>query len=370
MTSNRFIPLAKPNILESDIENVAKVLRSGMLVQGTEVLNLEKELADFLNVKHVICLSNGTATLHTALMVLDIKEGDEVIIPALSYVATANVIERVGATPIFVDVDERSFNIDVTEIEAAITSRTKAIMPVHEFGLVADIGEIKRISDKHNLFLIEDAACALGSSENGKMAGTTGEFGSFSFHPRKAITSGEGGCLCTNDDKLAEKARILRNHGIDMSSGEMTFVEAGLNYRMTDFQAALLKGQLERVKDTLSYKSDLSDCYNRSLTNPNITVPIVKGTKTHAWQTYHVLIESPLERDQMISKLKEKGIGTNYGAQCMPAQEFYFKKYKLDSKSLFPNAYKAYTQGLALPLYELLTIQDIEYISQQVNQQK
>jgi dTDP-4-amino-4,6-dideoxygalactose transaminase len=368
MSVSKFIPLAKPNIQESDIDNVAKVLRSGMLVQGAEVQNLENELAEFLDVKHVICLSNGTATLHTALLALDIKEGDEVIIPALSYIATANVVERVGAVPIFVDVDERSFNIDVTKIEAAITSRTKAIMPVHEFGLIADIFRIKEIADAHNLFVIEDAACALGSSENGKMAGTTGEFGSFSFHPRKAITSGEGGCLCTNDDELAEKARIFRNHGVDMSSGTMEFVEAGLNYRMTDFQAAMLKGQLGRVKETLKYKSELARTYKTVLSNANVTLPILDDNKTHAWQTYHVLIEDPLNRDETILKLRENGIGTNYGAQCMPAQDYYYRKYGLESKKLYPNAYKAFTQGLALPLYELLTIQDIEYISEQINQ--
>ena len=368
--SQKFIPLAKPDIRELDIENVVKVLRSGMLVQGAEVQNLENELAKFLGAKHVICLSNGTATLHTALLTLNIKEGDEVIIPALSYIATANVVERVGATPIFVDVDERSFNIDVTKIEAAITPRTKAIMPVHEFGLIADIAKIKEIAKVNNLFIIQDAACALGSNENGIMAGTTGEFGSFSFHPRKAITSGEGGCLCTNNDELAAKARILRNHGVDMSSGKMEFVEAGLNYRMTDFQAALLKGQLSRVKETLAYKSGLAKTYNTSLSNANVTLPILDDNKTHAWQTYHVLIENPLNRDETILKLRENGIGTNYGAQCMPAQDYYFRKYGLDSQKLYPNAYKAFTQGLALPLYELLTTEDIEYISQQVNQLK
>ena len=365
--STNFIPLAKPDIRESDIENVAAVLRSGMLVQGAEVLNIEARLAEYLEVKHVICLSNGTATLHTALLALGIGPGDEVIIPALSYIATANVVERVGATPVFVDVEERSFNIDTAKIEAAISPRTKAIMPVHEFGLIADISRIKEIADANNLFVIEDAACALGSSENGIMAGTTGEFGSFSFHPRKAITSGEGGCLVTNDDTLADKARTLRNHGVDMSSGTMEFVEAGLNYRMTDFQAALLKGQLERLPKTLEYKRGLAAIYNEVLSNKEVLIPIVKEGKKHAWQTYHVLLSDRLDRGQTIAKLREKGIGTNYGAQCMPEQIYYKKKYNLDSQVLFPNAYRAYTKGLALPLYELLTKEDIIYISNQLN---
>jgi perosamine synthetase len=365
--SKNFIPLAKPNIRESDIENVAVVLRSGMLVQGAEVLNIEARLAEYLKVKHVICLSNGTATLHTALLALGIGPGDEVIIPALSYIATANVIERVGATPIFVDVEERSFNIDATKILAAITAKTKAIMPVHEFGLIADINIIKEIADANNLYLIEDAACALGAKQNDVFAGTIGDFGSFSFHPRKAITSGEGGCLVTNDDALADKARTLRNHGVDMSTGSMEFIEAGLNYRMTDFQAAMLKGQLERLPKTLEYKNVLAATYNEMLSNIEVLKPIVKEGKKHAWQTYHVLLSDSLDRDQTIAKLRENGIGTNYGAQCMPEQFYYKKKYNLDSQLLFPNAYRAYTKGLALPLYELLTKEDIIYISKQIN---
>ena len=175
---NTFIPLAKPNIIEEDILLVAKVLHSGMLVQGKFVEELENNFAQLSSAKYASALSNGTATLHLALIALGIKAGDEVIVPAFSYMATANVVELVGAKPIFVDIDITTFNIDVTKIEAAISSKTKAIIPVHEFGLACDIEGVMAIAKKHKLFVIEDAACALGAKYKNKHVGSFGDFGS------------------------------------------------------------------------------------------------------------------------------------------------------------------------------------------------
>ncbi|MBK7854503.1 MAG: DegT/DnrJ/EryC1/StrS family aminotransferase [Bacteroidetes bacterium] len=243
-----FIPLMQPGINDSDIEAVANVLRSGMLVQGKSSLEFEKEIADYLGCKHAILVSNGTASLHLALIALGIQEGDEVIVPAFSYVATANVVELVGATPIFVDVSIDDFNIEVSQIEKCITPRTKAIMPVHEFGIAANMDEIIEIAKKHNLKIIEDAACALGAKYNGKFVGTLSDIGSFSLHPRKSITSGEGGIITTDDDTIADKIKLLRNHGQRTVDGEMIFEEAGFNYRLTDFQAALAHSQFKRME--------------------------------------------------------------------------------------------------------------------------
>ena len=183
MSVSKFIPLMLPDIRQQDIEAVVNVLQSGMLIQGAKVKELETDLERFLNVKHAIAVANGTASLHLALVALGIGKGDEVIIPAFSYVATANVVELVGATPKFVDIEIKTFNINVDLIEQAITAKTKAIIPVHEFGLACDITKVCEIAKKHNLFVIEDAACALGASENGKFAGTFGHLGSFSFYP-------------------------------------------------------------------------------------------------------------------------------------------------------------------------------------------
>lgn len=362
-----FIPLMSPNITETDIAAVADVLRSGMLVQGENVAALENEIADFLGVKNVVAVSNGTATLHLALLANGIGQGDEVIVPAFSYVATANVVEIVGAKCVFVDVEKDTFNIDVSKIEQAITPQTKAIIPVHEFGLACDISGLMQIAEKYNLVVIEDAACALGAEENGKKVGTFGQIGSFSLHPRKAVTSGEGGLLTTDNDELAAQFRILRNHGIEMSGGKMNFVAAGFNYRMTDFQAALVRGQFSRIEEIIAKRNELAEIYFEELGNvEEIILPKIPTGKNHTWQTFHVILNKKLDRDKIISELKTRDIGTNYGAQCIPLQDYYAKKYGLDCEKDFPNSLTSYSQGLALPLYEKLLAEDIKTVSQEV----
>jgi perosamine synthetase len=363
-----FIPLARPDIREEDISLVADVLRSGMLVQGEYVRMLEDAFAKYHEVRHAIAVSNGTATLHLALKVLGIGEGDEVILPALSYVATANVVELVGATCVFVDVDEKTFNIDATRIEEKITSRTKAIIPVHEFGLSCDIQSVSSIAHKHGIPVIEDAACALGARQNGKLVGTFGLLGSFSLHPRKSITAGEGGILLTNDDALATKLRQLRNHGIEMENGQMNFVDVGFNYRMTDFQAALAWSQFGRLEAILRYKNDLAGNYSSALRNHKILSPVIPEGRNHTWQTFHLLLADEMDQRSAIAFLKQQNIGANYGAQCIPAQTYYRHRYGLDAQGLFPNAYRAFTKGLAIPIYERLSKEDILYIAQTVNQ--
>jgi perosamine synthetase len=364
---NKFIPLASPDINQQDIDCVTAVLRSGMLVQGINVLALEKSFNAFNKCKNAIALSNGTATLHLALLALGIGKGDEVIVPAFSYVATANVVEMVGATCVFVDIDINTFNIDVTKIEALFTSKTKAIIPVHEFGLACDIEAIIQIAAKHNLFVIEDAACALGATQNGKHTGTFGNLGSFSLHPRKSITSGEGGVLLTADDALAKKLRQLRNHGIEMREGQMHFVDAGLNYRMTDFQAALANSQMQRLTSILQYKQELAEVYFNEIKNDNIVLPTVPSDRNHTWQTFHVLINNDKNQAAVLAELKENNIGANYGAQCIPATAYYKAKYQLDCEKQFPNAYRAFTKGIAIPIYEKLTKDIIKQISNTIN---
>jgi perosamine synthetase len=366
-TKQKFMPLARPDIREEDIALVNEVLRSGMLVQGEYVAKLEKEFAKYHSVRNAIAVSNGTASLHLALKVLGIGPGDEVIVPAFSYIATANVVELVGATCVFVDIDHNTFNIDVNEIEHKITTRTRAIIPVHEFGLSCDIEQVSAIAAAHNISVIEDAACALGAKQNGKFVGTFGLLGSFSLHPRKSITSGEGGILLTNDDDIALKLTVLRNHGIQSQNGIMDFVEAGFNYRMTDFQAALAFSQFQRLDSILEYKNALADVYYSVLNNKKVLLPWRPDDRNHTWQTFHLLLDASLNQRETIKILAGQNIGTNYGAQCIPAQIYYTKKYKLDAARLFPNAYKAYTKGLAIPIYERLSKDEIIYIAQTIN---
>jgi perosamine synthetase len=364
---NNFLPLMVPDLRESDIMEVIRILESGMLVQGIEVALFEKSIANYLNVSYAIAVSNGTAALHLSLLALEIGMGDEVIVPAFSYIATANVVELVGAKPVFVDIDIKTFNIDVSLIEKAITPFTKAIIPVHEFGLSAEIKKIVELAKKHDLVVIEDAACALGATENGKFVGSFGNISSFSFHPRKAITSGEGGMVVTNNDILEKKIRALRNHGIEMIENKMEFICAGFNYRMTDFQAALLNSQFKRFNSILERKKEIANQYQEKINNRKIQNPFIPTNKEHTWQTYHLLWNKEVNRDEIIMTLKNKGIGTNYGAQCIPAQKYFQSKYKLNCNKLFPNALKAYNQGLAIPIYEKLTIKQTNFIINTLN---
>lgn len=358
-----FIPLTVPDISEDDIEAVAAVLRTGMLVQGENVAGLEREVADFLRVGHAVAVSNGTASLHLALVALGVGPGDEVVVPAFSYVATANVVEIVGARCVFVDVQRDTFNIDPDAFEAAITERTKAVIPVHEFGLACDIGRVVEIAGARGIAVIEDAACALGATENRRFAGAFGEVGSFSLHPRKAVTSGEGGLLTTDDADLAARFRILRNHGIEMKDGRMEFVAAGFNYRMTDFQAALVRGQLGRLDSIIARRQALAALYMDELAGENwLSLPTVPEGKNHTWQSFHPVLDASIDRDALIAALRARDVGTNYGAQCIPAQDHYRRAYGLDSERHFPNAWRAWRSGIALPLYSRMGDEDVRRV--------
>jgi len=366
--TKKLIPLASPDIRQEDIDKIVSVLTSGKLVQGEQVAAFEKSIEQYLGVQNCIAVSSGTASLHLILVGLGIGKGDEVIVPAFSYIATANVVELVGAKPVFVDIQINTFNIDSEKIASKITNRTKAVIIVHEFGLSADTKKIKILCDEKNIPLIEDAACALGAKEGEIYSGTSGIAGSFSFHPRKAITSGEGGAIVTNDFKLTKKLKSLRNHGIDYGkNNKIEFAYAGFNYRMTDFQAALLISQLRRFDQILIKKEQIAHRYINEISNPRLKLPVIPKNKTHAWQTFHLLMDVSMDQKKVISQLKTKGVESNYGAQCMPAQKFFKQKYKLDVEKKFPNAMKAYQKGLAVPLYEKLTDDNINYITDQIN---
>jgi perosamine synthetase len=361
------IPITKPYITDTDIAAVTDVLKTGMLVQGENVLALEKYVGEYLGNCHVAAVSNGTATMHMMLKVNNIGVGDEVIVPAFSYVATANVVELLGATPIFVDIHLDTFNIDTTQIESKITSKTKAILAVHEFGLAANVKALQALCAKYNLLLLEDAACALGAEYNGSKTGTFGQSASFSLHPRKAITSGEGGLIVSKDKDFIEKCKIIRNHGVDPTKGNTGFTEAGFNYRMTDFQAALVLSQFKRFQKILDAKQAIAKRFLSEIKNSKLTLPTVKEAYYHSWQSFHILLHG-ISQAEAIAKLKEAGIGANYGAQCIPQMDYYQKKYNLNTAELFPNAFNAWQNGLVIPLYPQLNIQEIEHIIYSINQ--
>lgn len=364
---NEIIPLSRPDINEEDISQVVRVLKTGLLVQGIEVQNLEKAVSNYIDDDYCSAVSNGTASLHLALNVLGVGPGDEVIVPAFSYIATANVVELVGAECVFVDIHPRLFNIDESKIEKVISSRTKAIIPVHEFGLCANMPVIMKIAEKHKIKVVEDAACALGATLFSKYAGSFGHLGSFSFHPRKAITSGEGGMVVTSDPDLDVKIKTLRNHGIEPGSKPMNFIAAGFNYRMTDFQAALVHSQFLRIEEIFKLRSKLADVYFNEIKLSAIRLPEIPEGARHTWQTFHILLSDETQRNKLMGNLKDNGILTNYGAQCIPAMSYYKNKYNHISETEFPNAFEAFTCGLAVPLYSQLTEEQVHFISKTIN---
>jgi perosamine synthetase len=320
------IPVNSPVITQESKELVARALSEGWISSaGPYLENFEHEFAKYLGVKHSIAVSSGTAALHVALLSAGIGKGDEVIVPAFTMAASWMAVMYTGATPIFVDVDPDIYTLDPMLIESAITSKTKAIMPVHIYGHPADMDPIIVIAKKHNLLIIEDAAEAHGATYKSKLTGTMGDINAFSFYANKIITTGEGGMIVTNDDQLADKARRFK----DLShSKAKRFVhdDLGYNYRMTSLQAALGSGQLSHINEFLATKTHMAEQYSAGLSGiPGVVTPVTKAWATHVYWMYAVLIneaEFGLNKDQFRTKLLEKGIDTRdffYAPNTQPA---------------------------------------------------
>lgn len=361
------IRLCEPEIGDAEIESVSNVLKSGYLVQGKYVRKFEERIEKYLNVKHAVAVSSGTAALHLALISLDIGRGDEVIVPDFTFPATANVVELVGAKPVFVDIDPETLSIDASKIESRINSNTKAIIPVHEFGQPANMSEIMKISKKYGIKVIEDAACALGACFINNYAGTIGDIGCFSLHPRKAITTGEGGIIVTKDSVIAEKLQILRNHGISSVDGTIDFVAAGFNYRLTDIQGAIGCIQIEKLDDIIKRRREIAQLYYRGLKNNNkLSLPVYGRNRNHIFQTFYVMLSNALDRDTIIKGLREHGIESNYGAYALHSLSFYRNKYSYDP-SEYINTTVACKHGLALPLHSRMSNEDAEFVIDKLN---
>ncbi len=355
------IKLAKPVISEAIIQEVAEIIRSGNLVQGPRVERFEKALRDYLNIEHTVVVSSGTAALHLSLMALNIKHGDEVIVPAFTFPATANAVENVGAKPLPIDISLSDFCMDPSFIEAAVTERTKAIIVVHEFGQAAEMERIVDIAKRRNLHLIEDAACAIGARWKNRPVGTFGILGCFSFHPRKVITTGEGGAITTGDASLAKRLRALRSHGLS-TPRTLEFTDAGLNCRMTDFQAVMGQGQLARVEEEIEIRIQQAHRYRGHLSScGRLRTPEVLENRRHIYQTFHVLLDDDLDRDQWIRRLREEGVEAALGAQALHILPFYKARYGY-VPSDYPQALRACRQGLALPVGSHLNGEDVDAI--------
>jgi dTDP-4-amino-4,6-dideoxygalactose transaminase len=349
------INLIEPNITEAEIEAVTRVLKTGMLVNGPVVERFEQLLAEYTGVAHAVCVSSGTAALHLALLGLDIKIGDEVIVPAFTFPATANVVELLGARPVFVDCKPGGINLDVNKLVGKIGARTKAIIPVHAFGIPADMDAILEVSRQNNQFVIEDAACALGSKYKNNLCGAIGDLGIFSFHPRKLLTTGEGGAVVTNNKRLADKIKIWRNHGYQKGKYDCL----GLNYRMTDFQAAMGVAQLERYTDYISTRQRLAQIF-QSMIDGIEWIKSIDSEPMTTWnvQTFLVKVTNNIIRDELIKYLNSRGIESTIGTYCVPLIQYYRTKYGFKPDH-FPEAYHNYKNSLSLPLHNNMSDQDM-----------
>lgn len=359
------IKLSQPNIPPQALTAVHTVLQSGQLVHGSECEAFEQELAEYLGVPHVSVVSSGTAALHLALLALDIGHGDAVIVPDFTFPATANAVSLTGARPLVVDVNRHDYNIDINHLEHTLQhwqgeETLKAIMPVHEFGCPADMAAITRLAHQYGLYVIEDAACALGATYQQQKIGTWGDIACFSFHPRKTLTTGEGGALATRHAELDKRIKRLRNHGIDRHNGNICFIEPATNYRLTNFQAALGRAQLPYLDSWIQRRRDLAVVYREALSpllqSGKLTLPV--DTEGHSWQTYMAVLAEDIDRDKLILRLRENNIETNIGAQSLSHIGIYDKQAKC------PNGQMLFAQGLALPFCEQYDTESVLTVSQ------
>lgn len=377
------IPITKTQFTEQELINILKPLNSGWVVQGPFVSEFEKKWSDFTGVKHSIAVTSCSTALHLSLCALGIGYGDEVIIPAFTWVATANAAESLGAKPVFCDIDIVTFNIDTSKIQGLITSKTKAIIPVHLFGLSADIDIIIDIARKNNLKIIEDAACGFASFYKKAHVGNFGDTGCFSFHPRKAITTGEGGMVTTNDNSLAEKLRAMRDHGATTSDLQRhlgnkpyllpDFPYLGFNYRMTDIQASIGSTQMDRAEEINSKRIAIADKYDKYLDEVKWLVkPYRNKDYRHGFQSYVCLFspekidmenisEINEQRNKFMEYLQQNGISTRPGTHAVHMLKYYAGKYSIKPED-FPNAAIADKCSIAFPLFQSMTDEEFEYI--------
>jgi perosamine synthetase len=352
------IRLARPHIDDDDVAAVTATLRSGHLVQGPEVAAFESELSSFLGGGHVVAVNSCTSSLHLALLAIGVQQGDEVIVPAYSWPATANVVVCSGARPVFVDIEETSFAMNPDALARATREhpRAKAIIPVHPFGEMADMVRIADLAAKAGTPIIEDAACALGACFENRYAGRLGLMGCYSFHPRKAITTAEGGAVVTDDSAVARHLRMLRNHGLDPDASPPDFVLPGLNQRMTEVQAALGRSQMRKLVMLIASRRRQAAEYDELFAGSRVRTPVARGSATHVFQSYVVLIpeDRARDRDTMIRKLREAGIEASIGTYHIPLQRYYRETfgYRTDH---FPVTDRIAARALALPLHAYLT---------------
>ncbi len=365
------IPVAKPYLTEDEERAAAAAIRSGWVVQGPRVMEFEKSVADCVGAKYALATSNCTTALHLALLALGIGPGDEVLVPSYSFIATANSVIHAGATPVFVEIDPRTYNMDPERLVEKMTPRTRAIMPVHQIGLAADIDTIHEIAREHNLEVIEDAATIIGGEYKGKKIGAHSRAVCFSFHPRKAITTGEGGMVTTNDPEVARQVEMLRSHGANVSDyfrhgADKVIIEEypvlGYNYRLTDIQGAIGVEQMKKLRWILQRRIEIGTRYNEAFADLDfIETPYEPLYAKHTYQSYclRVAHNSPKTRDEIMAEMQAAGIATRRGVMAAHLEPFYVNKY---GRVSLPVTEEATRTTLLLPIYAQMTEDEQETV--------
>lgn len=370
----KFIPYGRQYIDEEDIEAVVEVLRSDYITTGPKIEELENSIAEYTGAKYAVAVSNGTAALHAACFAAGIKPGDEVITTPMTFAASANCILYMGAKPVFADIDPRTYNIDPQSVESKITDRTKAVIPVHFTGQPCDMDEIIKIADKYRLTVIEDGAHALGAEYKGRKIGTISPMTTFSFHPVKHITTGEGGAVTTNDSSLYKKLIMFRTHGITRDAEEMESNEGswfyeqqflGYNYRMTDIQAALGASQMKKLEAFLKKRRSYAALYNELLGGlDEVSIPYQYDNVRSAWHLYIIKLNRDklnVGRREIFDRLRISNIGVN--VHYIPVYYHPYYRGLGYSKGLCPVAESLYEVIITLPLYPAMEPEDIHYIA-------
>lgn len=354
--------LSRPSIEKGEIEAVTDVLKSGYLSIGPKLNEFEKKFADYIGTKYAIAVSSGTAGLHLCIRALNLKPGDEVITTPFSFISSANCILFVGAKPVFVDINPKTFNIDPDKIEKAITNKTKALLIVHIFGLPCDMDKIMRIAKKYNFPVIEDTCESLGAEYKRKKAGTFGLASVFAFYPNKQITTGEGGMVCTNDKRVYELCRSLRNQGRTENKNWFVHEKIGYNYRLDEMSCALGIVQLKRIKNILKKREKVAETYNILLKGiEGIETPYEDKCAKRSWFVYFIKIAKSLNRDRISLFLWKRGIQTKPYLQSIHLQPIYKKLYNY-KKGVLPISEAVSDQTLALPFYTEMEKQTIETV--------
>lgn len=372
------IPFHKPYITDDEIDEVVDSLRSGWLTMGPKTHRFEKEFAGYIGSRHAIAVNSCTAALHLALKAINLKPGDEVIIPTMTFTATGEVICYFNAKPIIVDVEKETHNLEITKIEEAITTNTRAIIPVHYAGQPCDMNEIMEIAKKYNLHVIEDAAHAFPSKYKGHIIGTIGDITCFSFYATKTLTTGEGGMVTTENDEWAEKMKMLRLHGIsqdawkrhsDKGSWYYEVVEAGYKYNMTDIQAGLGLAQLKKLEWMWKRRKEIAEKYTEAFKSlEEIITPFVKPDRVSAWHLYVIKLNLEalkIDRAGFIEELKDRGIGTSVHFIPLHRHPFYRDTFDYRAED-FPNAEWVYERIISLPIYPGMTNKQVNRVIESV----